>query len=103
MDTVSIGRNKQNSVSMRFSLERGGVFRLPQVNRLCVEQGSVWLTQNGQDIVLNTGDVITSELLSPDALLSVAGATCAVLEVLLPEPEAAMAVLGNLFAQTQTK
>jgi hypothetical protein len=96
METVSVGRSIQKSVTLRLGINQGDVYRLPELSKLRVEQGTIWLTQAGQDIVLYAGDMLTDQHLAEGALMSVVGSTSAVIELIVPKDSASSLPLRAL-------
>src|SRR5687768_3572339 len=96
MDKVSVGRSTKNTVTLRLGINQGDVYRLPHLTKLHVEQGVVWLTQHGQDIVLYAGDALTDQHLSEGALVSVVGDACAIIELIVPQEDNATLPLHAL-------
>jgi hypothetical protein len=102
VNAITLRNSAKSFINMRFNIDQSQVFRLSNIERLLVEKGVVWITQHGQDIVLRTGDVLSGEDFSPDALLSVVGADCAILDVIFPRDSAASLPLDSLFALSKS-
>ena len=96
MNAVTLIDSVRNSVTMRFSIDQSQVFRLSTIDHLRVEKGVVWMTQHGEDIVLRAGDELSSDDFTLDAVLSVVGRSCAILEVVFPRQDNESAPLNRL-------
>lgn len=96
METVLVGHDTQKLVSLRLGINQGDVYRLPGLHKLSVEQGAIWLTQDGQDIVLHAGELLTEQDLTEGALMSVVGNTSAVIELIVPQEGASTLPLRAL-------
>jgi hypothetical protein len=96
MNAITLINSVKSFITMRFSIDQSQVFRLSNIEQLRVEKGTVWMTQHGQDIVLRAGDVLSSEGFTRDAVLSVVGRDCAILEVVFPRGEGQSMPLNNM-------
>lgn len=66
-----------------FTLEQGEVFRMPTgYQELYVLSGTAWISVNGQDIILLSGDKVSLETNKGSALISALGESSLSLEVL---------------------
>jgi hypothetical protein len=97
MNAITLIDSVKNFITMRFSIDQSQVFRLATIEQLRVEKGTVWMTQHGQDILLRAGDVLTRAELSADAVLSVVGRDCAMLEVVFPREDNESLPINRLF------
>jgi hypothetical protein len=97
VNAITLINSVKNFITMRFSINQSQVFRLANIEQLRVEKGTVWMTQHGQDIVLRVGDVLSSHDFTSDAVLSVIGRDCAILEVVFPRTEGESQPLNSLF------
>jgi hypothetical protein len=66
----------------RFTLEKGEVFRVPSACReIHVLSGIAWITVAGKDIILKSGEKISTESKKGSIILSVLGDKPVILEV----------------------
>lgn len=75
--------NLKPLIPHNFTLEKGEVFRLPAgVRELYVLSGIAWITVDGTDIILTTGEKASLESTQGSAVISVLGKMPLNLEVL---------------------
>ncbi len=74
---------KATDVALRLILQRGEVYRLPEISRgIRVRAGQAWLTHHGCDIVLKRGESLYFSTAEDFGVISPLGRAPMILEVL---------------------
>ena len=78
-----LSRNLKSLVPYQVTLQKSKVFRVPvECRELHVLSGSAWLTVDGEDIILTSGEIASLASTKGLAILSVLGNRSLTLEVL---------------------